>query len=80
MCRQAFGPEILPRTVGTMTMILSAGFAAGPYVMGALYERSGSYDSAFYLCIALSLVATASLIFVRPAYREWLNEQTHKSE
>lgn len=75
MCRQAFGPAILPRTVGTMTMILSAGFAAGPYVMGSMYEQSGSYDNAFYLCILLSLVATASLLFVRPVYREWLQKQ-----
>lgn len=75
MCRQAFGPAILPRTVGTMTMVLSAGFAAGPYVIGRMYENSGSYDSAFYLLIGLCLIAAASLLLVRPAYRNWLNDQ-----
>ena len=75
MCRQAFGPAILPRTVGTMTMILSAGFAAGPYIIGTLYENSGSYDSAFYLCIVLSLIAAGSLFFVRTSYRNWLKTQ-----
>ena len=75
LCRQAFGPAILPRTVGTMTMILSAGFAAGPYTIGVMYEQSGSYDNALYLCIALSLLAASSLMFVRPQYREWLSNK-----
>lgn len=75
LCRQAFGPAILPRTVGTMTMILSAGFAAGPYVIGIIYENTGSYDNAFYLCIVLSILAVISLTFVKPAYRLWLKEQ-----
>ncbi|MEZ5758567.1 MAG: MFS transporter [Emcibacteraceae bacterium] len=75
LCRQAFGPAILPRTVGTMTMILSAGFAAGPYVVGVMYERFGNYDKAFYLLILMSLLATLSLAFVRPSYRIWLQEK-----
>lgn len=75
LCRQAFGPVILPRTVGTMTMILSAGFAAGPYIIGVMYENSGSYDNALYLCVALSLLAASSLMFVRPKYREWLDKK-----
>ncbi len=75
LCRQAFGPVLLPRTIGTMTMILSIGFAIGPYVIGRIYDSTGSYDNAFYLLIVLSLIATASLLWVRPTYREWLKEQ-----
>jgi MFS transporter, OFA family, oxalate/formate antiporter len=75
LARQAYGPALLPRTIGTLTMILSCGFALGPYVIGKIYDITGSYDNAFYLCIALTLLATTSLIFVRPAYREWLKEQ-----
>ncbi len=75
LCRQAFGPAILARTIGTMTMILSAGFALGPYVIGQIYETSGSYDNAFYLCILLSLIAAASLMWVKPEYRTWLKNQ-----
>jgi MFS family permease len=75
LARQAYGPALLPKTIGTLTMILSAGFALGPYVMGRMYDSSGSYDSAFYLCIACAAVATVSLMFVRPAYREWLKGQ-----
>ncbi|MDG1859203.1 MAG: MFS transporter, partial [Emcibacteraceae bacterium] len=78
LCRQAFGPAILARTIGTMTMILSAGFALGPYVIGRIYDSTGSYDYAFYLCIALTLVAAASLNWVKPEYREWLREQEGK--
>lgn len=78
LCRQAFGPAILARTIGTMTMILSAGFALGPYVIGQIYDASGSYDNAFYLCIVLTLIAAASLNWVKPKYREWLKEQEAK--
>ncbi|MBT5072995.1 MAG: MFS transporter [Kordiimonadaceae bacterium] len=75
LARQAYGPALLPRTIGTLTMILSCGFALGPYVMGRMYDSTGSYDSAFYLCMVMAGVATVSLMFVRPAYREWLREQ-----
>ncbi len=75
LCRQAYGPALLPRTIGTMTMILSTGFALGPYVIGRIYDSTGSYDNAFYLCILMAIIATISLAFVRPAYREWLKEQ-----
>ncbi len=75
LCRQAFGPAILARTIGTMTMVLSAGFAAGPYVIGATYERTGAYDYAFYLCIILSIIAAISLFWVRPEYKNWLKDQ-----
>lgn len=78
LCRQAFGPAILARTIGTMTMVLSAGFAAGPYVIGQIYDSTGSYDNAFYLCIVLTLIAALSLVWVKPAYREWLKEQEAK--
>jgi len=75
LCRQAYGPALLPRTIGTMTMILSTGFAVGPYVIGRIYDSTGSYDDAFYLCIVFTVLAATSLIWVRPAYREWLQEQ-----
>jgi cyanate permease len=58
-----------------MTMILSTGFAVGPYVIGRIYDSTGSYDDAFYLCIVFTVLAATSLIWVRPAYREWLQEQ-----
>ncbi len=76
LCRQAFGPAILARTIGTMTMVLSAGFALGPYVIGLIYDRTGSYNGAFYLCILLSLIAAASLIWVKPDYKNWLERQS----
>lgn len=78
LCRQAFGPAILARTIGTMTMILSAGFAIGPYVIGYIYDNTGSYDNALYLCFAMALMAALSLNWVKPEYRDWLKDQEAK--
>lgn len=78
LCRQAFGPAILARTIGTMTMILSAGFAIGPYVIGYIYDYTGSYNNALYLCFVMALVAALSLKWVKPKYRNWLKEQEAK--
>jgi MFS family permease len=76
LCRQAFGPAILARTIGTMTMVLSAGFALGPYVIGLMYDQTGNYDNTFYLCIILALIAAASLYWVKPEYKDWLARQS----
>ena len=78
LCRQAFGPAILARTIGTMTMVLSAGFAVGPYVIGLIYDKTGSYDGAFMLCILLALSAAASLYWVKPDYKNWLEDKNTK--
>lgn len=75
LCRQAFGPAILARTIGTMTMVLSAGFALGPYLVGRMYEADGNYYNAFIMCIAFSLIAALSLKWVTLDYKNWLENQ-----
>jgi MFS family permease len=40
---------------GVLSLAASLGAAAGPWVTGVVYDRTGSYDVAFWLCVAVSL-------------------------
>ena len=47
---------------------LASGFgaAAGPWVAGAVYDRTGSYDAAWWLAMALSLVSIVAIWLAAP--------------
>jgi MFS family permease len=46
---------------GTLSLASSLGAAAGPWVTGVLYDQTGSYVAAFWLCVALSLASIACI-------------------
>jgi MFS family permease len=46
---------------GLVTVPLIVGGAAGPALAGLLYDRTGSYGAAFWLCIALSAVGAVAI-------------------
>jgi MFS family permease len=46
---------------GLVTVPLIAGGAAGPALAGLLYDRTGDYAAAFWLCIVLSAVGAAAI-------------------
>jgi len=49
------------------TVALTLGGAAGPVVMGAMYDKTGSYFLAFLLCVVVFLVgATAAFVTTKP--------------
>jgi MFS family permease len=51
---------------GLVTVPLIAGGAAGPAVAGLLYDRTGDYSAAFWLCMALCAVGAAAIWFAAP--------------
>ena len=51
---------------GSLSLASLAGGATGPFVLGAMYDRLGSYDQAFWLCFALTFVSSAAIWFARP--------------
>jgi MFS family permease len=51
---------------GTLSLATSLGAAAGPWGAGALHDLTGSYLTAFWLCLALALVSIACVWQVAP--------------
>lgn len=51
---------------GTLSLTALAGGAAGPWATGALQDRLHSYDVAFWLCLAVSLVSIAAIWVASP--------------
>ncbi len=52
--------------VGVLSMASSLGAGLGPWVTGALYDRTGSYALSFWLAIALSLLSIACVWLAAP--------------
>lgn len=70
--KHCFGPVHLGKLIGIFTATASAGYAAGPWVVGWLYDQSGSYRPAFLFLLSLCLVSAALLVWVVPTYRNRL--------
>jgi MFS family permease len=51
---------------GTLSLASSSGAALGPWVAGALYDRTGTYTSAFCLAIAASVVSAIAIWLAAP--------------
>ncbi len=52
--------------VGVLSMAASLGAGLGPWVTGALYDRTGSYTLSFWLAIALSLFSIVCIWLAAP--------------
>lgn len=68
LCKHAFGPRVLGRTIGLLTTFLTTGFAAGPLALGYLHDHQDTYHYGFLLLIGCSMAATLALLGVEPAY------------
>jgi OFA family oxalate/formate antiporter-like MFS transporter len=73
MSKHCFGPKVLGRSIGLLTASVTLGFAAGPPLLGYLYDVQGSYRTGFYLLIGMSLAAGLVLFAARPDYRQRLS-------
>ena len=51
---------------GALSLAALGGGAAGPFVAGEIHDLTGSYDSAFWLCIALCFVSAAAIWLAAP--------------
>jgi MFS family permease len=70
LAKHCFGPRFLGRIIGILTAFGTLGFAAGPPLMGYLYDTQGSYRTAFLLLIAMSIAAGLSLFLTSPRSQE----------
>ncbi len=74
MAKHCFGPQALGKSIGVLTAFVTLGFAAGPPIVGYLYDTQGSYQTAFLLLIAVSIAAGLALLGVTPMYRNRMAE------
>lgn len=77
MTKHVYGPARLGTLLGFYTALVSAGFAVGPWLMGKMYDMSGSYTSAFVLFAILPLIASAMIWTIKPDY--WLSLRASKA-
>lgn len=70
LTKHAFGLKNYGTLVGIYTAFVSLGYATGPWLMGRLYDMSGSYNSSFVLFAILPMIAAVLVWFMKPEY--WL--------
>jgi nitrate/nitrite transporter NarK len=51
---------------GTLNLGGNAGAACGPWLAGAVYDRTGSYTAAFYIAIVATLVSITAIWLASP--------------
>jgi MFS family permease len=68
--KHVFGVKNFGLLLGLFTAFVNAGFAIGPWLMGRLFDASGSYASSFWTFAALGVVAALMVLLVKP--EKWL--------
>ena len=63
---ELFGLSSLGVILGVVTFWTTIGAAVGPAVAGRIFDITSSYQSAFLVCIALSIVAIILILSLRP--------------
>ncbi len=67
---QLFGLGSLGAILGAVIFIGTIGGAIGPVLAGRVFDITGSYQSFFLLCLALSIAAIILMLFLRQPGRE----------
>ena len=70
LSKHCFGPKLLGRTIGVLTACVTVGFAAGPPIVGYLYDTQGTYRYAFMMLAAMSVAAGLVVMMAKPVYWE----------
>lgn len=80
MSKHCFGPKLLGRTIGLLTAFVTVGFAAGPPIVGYLFDTQGTYRYAFMLLAGLSIAAGLFVLGAKPTYWETQIRRRHDKE
>ena len=70
MTKHVYGPGQIGTLIGIYTAMVSAGFALGPWLMGRMYDMSGSYTSSYILFAILPILASLLIWPIKPVF--WL--------
>lgn len=74
LSRHVYGTRHLGLLTGLFVAMANLGSATGPWLMGRMYEASGSYVPALMLFLVLPSIATLCIWFVQP--RAWIADRT----
>ena len=80
MSKHCFGPKLLGRTIGLLTACVTVGFAAGPPIVGYLYDTQGTYRYAFMMLAAMAVTAGLVILAAKPVYWETHIKQRRDKE
>lgn len=72
------GPRNLGMTIGVVSVFVNLGFAAGPPLLGYLYDLNGNYTFGFVLYSAVAILAGICLLPLKPRY--WTPPRKRKQE
>lgn len=74
VARHLFGTHALGKLIGIFAAIGSLGSAAGPWLMGVIFDTSGSYHNAFILFSLLPVLGALFAWATKPHY--WLRQKS----
>jgi MFS family permease len=62
------GPRNLGMTIGIVSVFVNLGFAAGPPILGWLYDLNGNYTMGFVIYSGVAFLACGLLLPLKPRY------------
>lgn len=66
--RHCFGSRSLGFVIGAWTAAGYLGSSSGPFIVGALYDSTGNYQSAFVIIVVVCFIAAACSVAAKPVY------------
>lgn len=72
------GPRNLGMTIGIVSVFVNLGFAAGPPLLGWLYDQTGNYTLGFVMYSGLAFLACTLLFPLKPRF--WTPPSKRKNE
>lgn len=72
------GPRNLGMTIGIVSVFVNLGFAAGPPLLGWLYDQTGNYTLGFVIYSGVALLACGLMMPLKPRY--WTPPGKRKQE
>lgn len=72
------GPRNLGMTIGIVSVCVNLGFAAGPPLLGFIYDLNGNYTMGFVIYSGIAMLAGCLLIPLKPRY--WTPPSKRKTE
>jgi cyanate permease len=75
IAKHGFAPSSRGTVIGSLTSLRQLGFAFGPWLMGGIFDRSGSYDGAFLLLGVACLISLVAILKVAPGFNPQPSER-----